>query len=87
MSYVYFLKSRRFDKIYIGFTSNLNNRIEAHNHLKNKGWTKSFMPWELIYYEEYTSKSKGDALKREKQLKTAQGRKFIYENILDDGKI
>lgn len=87
MSYVYFLKSRRFDKIYIGFTSNLNNRIETHNHLKNKGWTKSFMPWELIYYEEYTSKSKGDALKREKQLKTAQGRKYIYENILDDGKI
>lgn len=87
MSYVYVLKSRRFDKIYIGFTSNLNNRIETHNHLKNKGWTKSFMPWELIYYEEYTSKSKRDALKREKQLKTAQGRKFIYENILDDGKI
>lgn len=87
MSYVYVLKSRRFDKIYIGFTSNLNNRIETHNHLKNKGWTKSFMPWELIYYEEYTSKSKGDALKREKQLKTAQGRKYIYENILDDGKI
>lgn len=80
MFHVYVLKSISFDKIYIGFTSNLEARIIAHNHPKNKGWTKSFMPWRLIYSERYSLKS--DALKREKQLKSGQGRKFIHEVLL-----
>ncbi len=40
MFYVYVLYSTNFDKIYIGFTSDIDNRLIAHNHSSNKGWTK-----------------------------------------------
>ena len=77
---VYVLHSQSFDKIYIGFTSDIEKRLFAHNHISNKGWTKSFQPWEVIYKEVY--KLKSDAMIREKQLKTSKGRDFIRKNIL-----
>ena len=77
---VYVLHSQSFDKIYIGFTSDIEKRLFAQNHISNKGWTKSFQPWEVIYKEEF--KLKSDAMIREKQLKTSKGRDFIRKNIL-----
>ena len=77
---VYVLHSQSFDKIYIGFTSDIEKRLFAHNHISNKGWTKKFQPWEVIYKEEF--KLKSDAMIREKQLKTSKGRDFIRKNIL-----
>ena len=76
---VYVLHSISFDKIYIGFTSDLEQRLVSHNHFATKGWTINFRPWMLIYTEEYELKS--DAMKREKQLKSAQGRTFIRNLI------
>ena len=76
---VYVLKSVRFQKIYIGFSSDINARIIAHNHPANKGWTKKFSPWELAYTEEFNTKE--EAMKREKQLKSAKGREFIHNKI------
>ncbi len=82
MSYfVYVIYADQFDKIYIGMTSNLEKRIFAHNNLP-KGWTKNFRPWRLIYSEEFPTKS--EALKREKELKSHQGRSFIRNEILFD---
>ena len=80
MFYTYVLYSEKFDKIYIGYSSDLQNRIIAHNHPKNKGWTNKFKPWKLVYYE--TFESKKEALIREKQLKSAKGRAFIHKNII-----
>jgi len=37
------------------------------------------MPWILVYSENFDLKS--DALVREKQLKSYQGRKFIWEQV------
>jgi putative endonuclease len=76
---VYVLKSIRFDKIYIGFTSDLNARLIAHNHPANKGWTHKFQPWEIKYSETFANKT--EAMKREKQLKSAKGREFIKNLI------
>ncbi|HOM63394.1 MAG TPA: GIY-YIG nuclease family protein, partial [Dysgonamonadaceae bacterium] len=76
---VYVLKSIHFDKIYIGFTSDLNARLIAHNHPANKGWTHKFQPWEIKYTETFANKS--EAMKREKQLKSARGREFIKKII------
>ena len=76
---VYVLYSKDFDKIYIGFTSDLGQRLLSHNELGKKGWTIKFRPWQLIYKEEYSEKS--DAMKREKQLKIATGRNFIWSLI------
>jgi putative endonuclease len=77
--YVYVLYSEKFDKIYVGMTSDLEKRVFAHNNLP-KGWTKSFRPWKLIFSETFAEKA--EALKREKALKTHQGRAFIREHIL-----
>ena len=77
--HVYVIYSVDFDKIYIGITSNLEKRIFAHNHLP-KGWTKSFRPWKLIYTEEFEEKPQ--ALQRENELKSHQGREFIRKTIL-----
>ena len=77
---VYVLHSLNFDKIYIGYSSDIEKRLFAHNHISNKGWTKSFQPWKIIYTEQF--ERKGDAMVREKQLKTSKGREFIRKNIL-----
>ena len=79
---VYVLKSILFDKIYIGFTSDITKRILAHNHSKNKGWTKNFMPWQIVYTENFETKK--EAMDREKQLKSFRGREFIRKIILKD---
>ncbi len=77
---VYVLFSVRSNKIYIGYTGNLKQRLLSHNELGKKGWTINFRPWGLIYQEEFETKQ--DALKRERELKTATGRKFIWEIVV-----
>ncbi|MDO8991947.1 GIY-YIG nuclease family protein [Daejeonella sp.] len=76
---VYVLHSPSYNKIYIGFTSDLENRLKSHNIFASKGWTIQFRPWVLIYTEEYTSKA--EAMKREKNLKGAKGRAEIWDMI------
>ena len=81
MFIVYILYSEKFDKIYIGFTSDLEKRILSHNHLATKGWTIKFRPWSVVHTEKFDTKAA--AMNREKELKSARGRKFIRENILN----
>lgn len=67
MFFVYILKSKKDKKtLYTGYTSNLRKRFKEHN-LGPVGWTKSKRPWQLVYYEAYTSRQ--DAQKREENLK------------------
>ena len=66
MFYVYILKSKKDEKIYIGYTNDLKRRVEEHNSGKNTS-TKFRRPFELIYYEAY--KSEADAKHREDMLK------------------
>ena len=77
----YVLKSVNLDKIYIGFTSDMDKRIIAHNHPQNKGWTRSFMPWEIVYTENFDTKQQ--AMLREKQLKSFKGREYIHKQLLN----
>ena len=76
---VYVLYSKSYNKIYIGFTSNLEQRLLSHNELSKKGWTIKFRPWQLVHTEVFQIKS--DAMNREKQLKTATGRNYIWSLI------
>jgi len=80
---VYVLYSAEFDKIYIGYSSNVTARLESHNVLANKGWTIRYRPWLLFYTEEYQDKR--SAMDREKQLKSAKGRDFIW-NLINEQK-
>jgi putative endonuclease len=75
MYYVYGLYSPGYKKIYVGFTSDLDKRLYLHNNPINKTYTSRFRPWILIYSEEQPDKQ--SAMRRERQLKSAQGRLFI----------
>ena len=66
MYYVYILKSLMDKKLYIGYSNDLQRRIQEHMDGKVKS-TKHRRPLVLVYYESY--KSKEDATNREKQLK------------------
>ena len=71
MFYVYTLKSKKDNSLYIGYTNDLKRRFDEHNSGKSFA-TKYKVPFELVYYEAY--KSQSDAKFRENQLKRhAQG--------------
>lgn len=67
------------DKIYIGYTGNLEQRFLSHNELSRKGYTVEFRPWEIAFSEEYTTKR--EAMAREKFLKTGKGREFVWSEL------
>ena len=77
---VYILKSVRYQKTYVGFTSNLIQRFNAHNKQATKGYTKRYRPWVVIYVTFF--KTKSEALKKEKMLKSGKGREWIKQNLL-----
>jgi len=76
---VYALYSKEFDKIYIGFTSNMETRFYSHNVAATKGYTVKYRPWIILYTEE--TENKAVAMKREKELKSSKGRLFIRSLI------
>ncbi|MCB0380170.1 MAG: GIY-YIG nuclease family protein [Flavobacteriales bacterium] len=82
---VYILYSRNFNKIYIGYTSNLEGRFISHNEKATKGYTIKYRPWVIAFFEEFESKS--EAIKREKELKSSRGRAFVWEKINELGLI
>ena len=84
MFYVYVLKSKKDAKLYIGYTDDLNRRLQEHNRGMVPS-TKPRAPFALVYYESYASIS--DAKHREDMLKRHAGsvthlRKRIQDSIL-----
>ena len=66
MWYVYVLKSKVRDEIYIGSTNDLRRRLKEHNEGREIS-TKRYAPWGLYYYEAYLIEKL--ARMREKRLK------------------
>ena len=64
--YTYILKCADHT-LYCGYTTELEKRIETHNSGKGAKYTKARLPVELIYFEEFETKS--EALKRECEIK------------------
>ena len=64
---VYILFSELKNRFYIGFTSNLAERIVRHNQ-KSKGFTGNVNDWEIVFTEIYEFKE--EAQKRELQIKS-----------------
>jgi putative endonuclease len=77
---VYILYSPSHNKIYVGFTSNLEQRLLSHNELGKKGWTIRYRPWKLIHTETYETKP--EAMFREKELKAGKGREWIWNELI-----
>lgn len=72
--YVYVLKSLKDGNRYIGFTDNLKKRLKEHDNGQTFS-TQFRLPFKLIYFEGCLNKE--DAKRREKYLKTTQGRRFL----------
>ncbi len=78
MFYTYVLRSKKDNKLYIGYTNNLKNRFKEHIKGQVES-TKSRLPIELIYYEACLNKNL--AIKREKQLKSGFGRSYLKRRL------
>ena len=76
--FVYVLRSEKDKSFYIGSTKNVEQRLNSHNSGESLS-TKSKRPWVLARVEEYDSGSL--ALKREKFLKSAKGRRILRNLI------
>ena len=65
---VYILRTSR-NTLYIGQTNDISKRLAEHLSKSGRGakYTRSFSSVELVYQEEYATRS--EALKREHQLK------------------
>lgn len=66
MFYAYILRCRD-GSLYCGYTNDLQRRLQAHNSGTGSKYTRSRLPVELVYYEEFQTKN--EALSREWHLK------------------
>jgi len=74
MFLVYVLRNRSSGRRYTGFTTDLVQRLGQHNSGVTKS-TKNRGLWELVYQEEY--ETRGEAMRRERFLKSGQGREEL----------
>ena len=79
MYYVYLLFLKN-GQIYTGVSRDLKRRVNEHKRGKVKS-TCYKRPFKLIHYEAYTLKS--DAERRERFLKTTEGKKLLRRQIKD----
>lgn len=79
MHYVYILKC--IDKtLYTGYTTDIIKRCAVHNRGKGAKYTRARLPVQLVYWEEYDTKTA--AMQREyaiKQLTRQQKQRLINE--------
>ena len=78
--YNYVLKSLADNKLYIGYTANLENRLNEHKKGLVKS-TKYRRPFMLVYYE--VSFNLDSVLHREKYLKTSYGHRYLKNRLGD----
>lgn len=75
---VYALKSEKDNRIYVGITKNLAQRIQEHNTGRAKS-TKSFRPWKLLHCQTVESRIKAREL--EKKWKSGFGKEFLKQIV------
>ena len=79
MYFVYFIKSlKNPTKTYIGFTNNIEQRLEKHNSGASI-YTSDFRPWKLVTYVAFESEQK--ALDFEKYVKVGSGYAFAKKRL------
>ncbi|MBO3116931.1 GIY-YIG nuclease family protein [Winogradskyella sp. DF17] len=65
--YCYILSNKNRTVLYIGYTEDLQQRLEEHKNGKGAVFTKKYNSIDLIHFEEFELKK--EAKSREKQLK------------------
>ena len=78
--YIYVLQSQKDLNFYVGFTTDLEQRILTHSYGRVNS-TKNRLPVKLVYWEGCLSQK--DATDREKYLKMAWGKRYIKNRLKD----
>ena len=79
MYYVYIIKSAAYsDQIYVGYTSNLKQRLETHNS-GGSVYTAKHRPWKLITCIAFDDMAR--AKNFEWYLKSASGKSFAKKRL------
>jgi len=79
MWYVYILRSRIDNNLYIGSTNNIGRRLSEHNSGKVDS-TKTRLPFSLEAY--VAVKDKAKAIELERYFKTGSGKALLQKRIL-----
>lgn len=79
MKYVYLLQSISHpDQRYVGLTSNLEQRLAAHNAGQSPHASR-YLPWKIITFHAFIDETK--AADFEKYLKSGSGRAFANKRL------
>ncbi|MDI6731907.1 MAG: GIY-YIG nuclease family protein [Candidatus Margulisbacteria bacterium] len=77
--YVYILRSSKNSKIYTGFTTDINRRLNEHN--KNmSGYTKNRGPWSIVWVGIFENRLLAESF--EKYLKSGSGIAFARKRLI-----
>ena len=80
MYFVYVLENSADRSWYVGFTTDVERRVQEHNEGSGARHTrKAPGQWQLIYQEGYLDKR--DALHRETFLKSGSGRTYLKKQL------
>ena len=79
MNYTYILRCGD-GSLYTGWTNDLEKRIRTHNEGRGGKYTRSRLPVELVYHEEFETKE--EAMRREWEIK--QLTRVEKEKLLED---
>ena len=80
MFWTYILENQNDKSWYIGYTSNLKQRLAAHQAGEGGQTTGRKHGWKLMYCEGYLSEQ--DAKGRERYLKSGSGRKYLQKQLV-----
>ena len=74
LTYIIFSNSK--NKFYVGSTNNLQRRLLEHNSRQTKS-TKFGVPWEIVYFKEFDSKS--NAARLESAIKKRGIKRYLMD--------
>ena len=81
MYYIYILKSKKNkERFYIGFTNNLERRLNEHENARDYAYTHRHAPWELETYIVFNNEQL--AKEFELYLKSHSGRAFLRRRLV-----
>ena len=88
--YIYILYAVKFDKYYVGYSTNIEKRLLLHNTTNSVTFTSKYRPWELgaLFY---VGDDKSEVLHLEKFIKKQKSKQLLIKlcdvNFLPENKL
>ncbi|HVF24780.1 MAG TPA: GIY-YIG nuclease family protein [Anaerolineales bacterium] len=75
--YIYIIRSKRWQRYYVGSTEVVEKRLQEHNAGKSLS-TRKGIPWELIHTEVFTTRS--EAIIHERKIKARGIERYLLDH-------